>query len=659
MQILKYMLGVMLVLLAASPSFAYTTLDDLEVIKKDKYCYISGDGKNGINGDCLGGTVSSLTYGMWGVPMLDDEDRVDLVGNSACVDYKGDVGQAADNQSYFTKPDDGEYCYCQMTGPETSAWMFADKTKDYKTCISDCAGVCGDFIHDDTQSIRSNMFKTVDYGGGSSGGDDYSWLYDTAGTDKGCYVDTAGDFEDDGCPSGTDKIITEPRQWAAVLDSKEHPQTLVTGTAWVSNDIDTNKPYVGYIPTDPKTIQVINDEYASYNGDDNLGASYCYCKMETPAESSWVYLRSDADLEGCTADCARYTSKRGGSGSDETDFTDAMFSTLKSAAGGMSMVVTTQNYVDDLLNLKQEKFIITGTNNTNKLMTFGTGTGSKPFSRNIVSTLGTSTNATTVPETGPIVAGINSKQDAVNGTANFVMTGTGTAGTLGEKPVYSTTNNYSNALVTAQTINTAATNAANGEMSCNTYVENAAQTPANCLLWQIVQSAPTGLALTNPDLMSLIGASSDGDYYAVRDNAGNDMNGNASTYGLSSSDHNSFAVDYGSAGVVRGHGRCSTRAGTDPWPWNKNNNTYEYETISTNFVDTLTDETGQSGAQYCYCGLDSYTPLNGGGQSLSGPWVFINDLGYDYYCLNYCAYFCASTLMSDVGFRAAVFNAYE
>ena len=160
----------------------------------------------------------------------------------------------------------------------------------------------------------------------------------------------------------------------------------------------------------------------------------------------------------------------------------------------------------------------------------------------------------------------------------------------------------------------------------------------------------------NPDLMTLIGASSAGDDYAARDNSGNDINSNASTYGLSSSDHNSFAADYGSGGVIRGHGRCSTRAGTIPW----NNDTYE--TISGNFVETLTDETGQSGAQYCYCGLDSYTPLNGTATALSGPWVFIDDNGVAGNCASDCANFCANDLLDDyadgLAFRAAVFNAY-
>lgn len=162
----------------------------------------------------------------------------------------------------------------------------------------------------------------------------------------------------------------------------------------------------------------------------------------------------------------------------------------------------------------------------------------------------------------------------------------------------------------------------------------------------------------NPDLMTLIGASSAGDAYVARDNSGNDINDNASTYGLSSSDHNSFAVDYGSGGVIRGHGRCSTRAG-DSGTWDNDT----YNVISSNFVDSLTDETGQNGAQYCYCHLDSYTASGGSSESLSGPWVFLDDYGDAVYCADSCADQCARDLMLDgyagyLAFRAAVFNAY-
>ena len=114
-------------------------------------------------------------------------------------------------------------------------------------------------------------------------------------------------------------------------------------------------------------------------------------------------------------------------------------------------------------------------------------------------------------------------------------------------------------------------------------------------------------------------------------------------YGIS--DNNSFAVNYAGKGILTGHGRCSTQ------PGDNNNRTWTDPTI----VNTLTDETGQSGAQYCYCQVDGFTPT-GGTKAIvtSAPWVFMFDLGSADECADYCAPRCASNLRNVLEFRAAV-----
>ena len=218
---------------------------------------------------------------------------------------------------------------------------------------------------------------------------------------------------------------------------------------------------------------ILNNEYDNLTSTGVLetGQIKCWCKMTGPLSGRWVYKYSSGQ-SSCQSECPFYCEN--GVRTDAV-FREALFSAVPPS------VVTTQTYVDNALAGKQARITTTG---TNKLMTFGSSAGNIG-TKDIVGTLGTSTTATTVPEVGPIVAGINSKQNAVNGTANYVMTGTGTAGTLGEKPVYSPTTNYTNALVTAQTINTAAMNAANSELTC---IDN------DCLLWQINTNGPTGIS---------------------------------------------------------------------------------------------------------------------------------------------------------------------
>ena len=153
-----------------------------------------------------------------------------------------------------------------------------------------------------------------------------------------------------------------------------------------------------------------------------------------------------------------------------------------------------------------------------------------------------------------------------------------------------------------------------------------------------------------------------GDNSAYVDNAGTFAERNydgqgakgASYYGLSTSDHNSFAIDYGNNGILHGHTRCSTTPGT----FDFNYGTGQLNAITT--FSSLTDETGQEGARYCYCNVDGYTPAGGTMQSVSSSWVFRNDIGDASSCASWCANSCAGALRNtdstSFAFRAGVFG---
>ena len=161
--------------------------------------------------------------------------------------------------------------------------------------------------------------------------------------------------------------------------------------------------------------------------------------------------------------------------------------------------VTTQTYVGRIFDALQPKITTTG---VNKLMLYG-GTAGAILARDIVTTLGNNTNATTVSTTGAVVTGAGTKQDALNGTNGWVATGTSDPVVFGQKPVYDPSSSDLNAgsiyaLTPAQTINVAATDGANSELVCARYVANAAPTPANCLLWKLAPYDVGGAAM--PDL---------------------------------------------------------------------------------------------------------------------------------------------------------------
>ena len=117
----------------------------------------------------------------------------------------------------------------------------------------------------------------------------------------------------------------------------------------------------------------------------------------------------------------------------------------------------------------------------------------------------------------------------------------------------------------------------------------------------------------------------------------------------------SFAVNYAGKGMLTGHGRCSTQAGVGLW---NSASTPEDVTV----INNLTDETGQSDAQYCYCQVDGFTPTGGDKVMVtSAPWVFNDVFGSADNCADGCASYCAYNLrpggVRSLAFRAAVMDA--
>lgn len=152
------------------------------------------------------------------------------------------------------------------------------------------------------------------------------------------------------------------------------------------------------------------------------------------------------------------------------------------AAMALSKTVTTQGYVDTAVATKQDK--LSGTNGY--AVTYGSSAG-QTDGRQIVTSLGNDTSATTLPTTGAVVTGLNTKQNAINGNNNTVVQYTGTEGSLTSKGVYQASGTYSGQtsnLAEAGHVNTAVTNAFNEHITCNTYA-TPGDTTSECLLWNV------------------------------------------------------------------------------------------------------------------------------------------------------------------------------
>ena len=134
---------------------------------------------------------------------------------------------------------------------------------------------------------------------------------------------------------------------------------------------------------------------------------------------------------------------------------------LTSAVFADTSSVTSKKYVDDFMTGYQNKIPGSG---TNKLMIYDSNESDGINQKAIVSELGSSTSAANVPNVGAVLNGLDGKQETFNGTAGYVMTGTDNTGYVGERAIYGTSSQYNSALVTAETINTAVTNAVNSSL---------------------------------------------------------------------------------------------------------------------------------------------------------------------------------------------------
>ena len=294
---------------------------------------------------------------------------------------------------------------------------------------------------------------------------------------------------------------------------------------------------------------------------------------------------------------------------------------------------TSQSYVDSKMNALQPQFSGLG---ANKLMTYGTTDGAVG-SRDIVTELGTSTTANSVPTRGAINTALNTKQPTMNGTAGYVATNTGTPGVLGEKAIYGGVTKVADALVDAQTLNTAVINAVNSELI---------QVDAG---WRINTVDNLRLLVIAPEYEE-----EDGTSICYRNFDGYGENGTCSattlnTLGASGNKSGRWGAVF-SYGDIVGRSVCSAIEGDD---------TGDVATSAQN--DVMNAEfSAQSGTGYsaigenqynCWCKIESI----GGAPVTSSSWVYSNND----YCEEHCADNCAQYVRNMSSFRGYLFGTQE
>ena len=158
-------------------------------------------------------------------------------------------------------------------------------------------------------------------------------------------------------------------------------------------------------------------------------------------------------------------------------------------------------------------------------------------------------------------------------------------------------------------------------------------------------------AVTAPDLTSLIGVSEKLNGVTANDSAGNDAHTEGISNTMIAGEPSAFVLSYANnKGMIKGHGICSKT------PGDNNNNTWSNPTK----FSSLVDETGQEGAKYCYCHLDSYTPINGDAINLSSSWLFAAGASDASECASYCGGSCVIFVAFKYeGYHAALLSSVE
>lgn len=322
------------------------------------------------------------------------------------------------------------------------------------------------------------------------------------------------------------------------------------------------------------------------------------------------------------------------------------------AASGVP-VVSAKSYTDAQLSTRQNAF--TGSA-TDKLILFSDTTDGAYGERDIVTSLGsrdastgqypatdTASTANEVPTRGAIYTGLVYKQSTVTGTAGYVAKYDSNARMTGnKKPIYnSTTAAYGNALIEADTLNTAIADAVNSEF---TQVDETGTSSSSGGLWRINSVN---------DLNKLT--------YIYLDSG---VNGTGSCY------KNSF---YSSGGIGANDGCDATYYDNlNPGQWRVIFPDYNVDgnivcsrvapsgaTMGEIYPGYQTPITGDYNQwvelryknnkiyKHCYCRMTG---------PMGSSWVYINTyMDYDE-CDSNCASVCSNYVSTNFAFRSAMFN---
>ena len=187
-----------------------------------------------------------------------------LSGIAVCNSTAGSYAVATSTD--FPTGTSGVYCWCKMTSPATSAWVYFIGHSSASDCDSLCAFRCG-YRGRDSSDFRRGVF----------------------GSAYQCVA------IDDNCPTGTH-----------FLDPDIEPTNYTYSTANMTWEATTSYGNVSGIASCNSTSGLWAWAYPQYDFNQSSTGLYCWCKMTSPATSAWVYRDDHSYASDCDSNCARF-----------------------------------------------------------------------------------------------------------------------------------------------------------------------------------------------------------------------------------------------------------------------------------------------------------------------------------------------------------------
>ena len=242
-------------------------------------------------------------------------------GISACTNESGTKNIADTSKNFTLNEQSGEQCWCKMTGPEESAWVYTKGDGRAGGCARSCALECVSALR--TEPMRGAMFTAVKLNGSNANTNDEKvigdalitavtpppppkpkpepepqyepqpdpcWKYENEDPDEYCAVNFDGYYYTNN-PNKCSGL--SPGEWKSAFTARfSHGcGAIVTGSAkCATND---GKEWL---------------KKGTPRGD---GGKYCWCRGETESTPYnftpvWVFLQDLPDSAACAHQCVGY-----------------------------------------------------------------------------------------------------------------------------------------------------------------------------------------------------------------------------------------------------------------------------------------------------------------------------------------------------------------